>query len=354
MDLILRQRANIPTPNIVLEDKVITSFEESVAADIYWRYEDEPEKEPIYLGSAKAGTSLQVPFVLEKAIRLFAVSRTAANKFSAAYPTEGKSYLFDPNLETLVPTIGQLTEATNTEVKIWINNFSLNNSKFRKVEVADDGSFSSGLVTTVQEAAEFPQGVLPGECLIVKPSSLVSETKYIRVSHSSNGTAYGDVSERLEVIFADSGGSGGSGGGNPCFTGETLIWALDGDIPIRDVEVGQRVICFDPSGILRDREITEKNVHDVDKYLRFMLADGRRLNVTHEHLLLDEDNKFKAAERFQNGEKLHVFEQSNELVTITDIFQIEEETEVFSIEVDEFHTHFVNRLKVHNAKQVEL
>ncbi|MEO8648772.1 MAG: hypothetical protein ABI539_06365 [Acidobacteriota bacterium] len=55
-----------------------------------------------------------------------------------------------------------------------------------------------------------PSSVLPTSFLARRASGTSNLTRYVRVSHSSNGRDFGSVSNVLAVTFADSGGSGGS------------------------------------------------------------------------------------------------------------------------------------------------
>lgn len=80
MDLVLRQNLAGPTfaTNIALRGVPPSEPTlESQFVDVYWKFDDDPAMEPIYLGRGNAGETLNVPFDLKgRTIRLFAASVT--------------------------------------------------------------------------------------------------------------------------------------------------------------------------------------------------------------------------------------------------------------------------------------
>lgn len=80
LDLILRQNLAGPTfaTNIALRGVPPSEPDlESQFVDVFWKFDDDPAMEPLYLGRGNAGETLNVPFDLKgKAIRLFAASVT--------------------------------------------------------------------------------------------------------------------------------------------------------------------------------------------------------------------------------------------------------------------------------------
>lgn len=64
--------------NILLNGVVALSETPSTSADVYWRWEDEDDMKPEFLGRVTAGSSLRVPFEMKgRDIRLFLVSVTS-------------------------------------------------------------------------------------------------------------------------------------------------------------------------------------------------------------------------------------------------------------------------------------
>lgn len=101
MKLYLYERLCEPTStmNLVLDGQVIDNVTESVAGDVYWRWEDEPDMEPQYLGTGVAGHDLVVPFDLKgREIRLFLISKTGTGDQSVRDIKEAEQTTLSPPL----------------------------------------------------------------------------------------------------------------------------------------------------------------------------------------------------------------------------------------------------------------
>lgn len=118
------------------------------------------------------------------------------------------------NTEQGAPTIWQYAAATNTSVTIGINNYT-NEARYRKVEVSPNADMTAAAA----QVSEASAAALPATLTITKASEAATSVRYIRVSHSSNGTTFGAPSGVLAVTFADSGGTGGTVGGGDAGTG---------------------------------------------------------------------------------------------------------------------------------------
>jgi hypothetical protein len=113
-DLILRQNLCEPTftLNLVLRGVVEATNEESTAALIYWRWEDDPTMAPQPLGQALAGKSLTVDFDLKgKAIRLFNISKSKTGKLSVKDMKQAEQLVFMLTL----PVLADATFDTGTD-----------------------------------------------------------------------------------------------------------------------------------------------------------------------------------------------------------------------------------------------
>lgn len=114
------------------------------------------------------------------------------------------------NSESKTPVIGQVMAAEQLLIRIGVRSFT-KDSQYRKIEVSANAGMS-GAENTVVTANDFAHSVLPTDFLLTRASGILNVTKYVRVSHSSNGRDYTAASNVLAVTFADSSGSGGSPG----------------------------------------------------------------------------------------------------------------------------------------------
>jgi len=362
-DLFLRERIGT---NLVLNDIApLTEEIESVEADIFWRYEDEPDADPQFLTTCAAGKTASVPFDFADArpIRLFLISKQADGNQLAYRAQEGTQLLFNPNIETLTPTIGQLTNATNTQVTLWANDFT-EKAKYREVEVSAVADFATRDLLEIQEAADFGvNNLLPNEVLITKTGVSGAVTKYVRIRHSSNGETYGNYSNVLTIVFADSGGTGGSGGDGdpPCFIGSTKFKLINGSeidfqelFGARSIFIGQPcAFSFDEQGNRQSGIVEEVFRHWVGEYFEVEFSDGTISGVTKEHPYFTE-NDYVAIGKLKAGDK--VFNDENKLVEIIEktLIKIPEGIYVYNARIRAFANYVADGKRVHNAKQIEL
>lgn len=207
-DLNIIVRENV---NLVLEGGTPENFTESVSGEVFWRYKDEPDSEPVFLGEAVAGGELVVPFDFKdgRGIELFLISKTAFKSFSATRAVEGFKATFNPNVETIVPYIYQASEPNNASVTVAVEKYT-DAAKFRKIHVSLTNDFASAQ-EEIQDSENEPGQILNPRIVITRNTNLTNpETKYVRVAHSSNGEVYGGWSNVISIAFADDDGSGGT------------------------------------------------------------------------------------------------------------------------------------------------
>lgn len=180
---------------------------------------------PVYLGKAKVGQTLEIPFKFDKDADVKFYLNSAdenGNKVFFAI-SEMVNQTLQIRLES-VPTIGQLSTATNTSISIGVSNYS-DLARFRKIQVCDVNTFTGGTLSEdVQNAVDYTNNKLPVNFTLTRASSPSSATKYVRIAHSTNGTIYTAYSNVLTVTFTDILGDGGSSGGfNPDPTFEYAV-----------------------------------------------------------------------------------------------------------------------------------
>jgi hypothetical protein len=194
--------------NLVLDDTPAqASAAEPVEADVFFRWADEPDSEPQFLGKAAVGTKLVVPFDFQggREIELFAVGITAAKELAATNPLNAPAVKFQPNLETAVPLISQNAPATNTSVDVKAENVTAQ-AKYRRIKLSTSSGMTSPLISIIR--AIDTGGVLPQIQRVAKESEATAVARYITFEHSSNGVEWGTPSNVLPVLFADDTGAG--------------------------------------------------------------------------------------------------------------------------------------------------
>jgi hypothetical protein len=155
-----------------------------------------------------------------------------------------------------------------------------------------------------------------------------------------------------------SGGNDGGGiGGGSCFTLDTLVWTPAGNLPIGDLEVGQRIISFDAlDGVIDcEDEITEVLDHEAARGFYTFEFEHGELNVTPEHRLLRANNIFVLADMFRVGDTVRAFIdegwRDSRLTRMR--WNTGKKVPVRNLHVRRNRTYFANRCGVHNAKPLE-
>lgn len=178
-----------------------------------------------------------------------------------------------------------------------------------------------------------------------------------------NGFTYNDTS--LPVPPSSSGGGRGTGDGNPCFVGETLILTTGGEIPIRElVEEFERkrtfrwqVYCFDPlTRLVYKTEVKQAFRHSVPRsqILNYELHHAARLGVTPTHGIETALGK-RAAGKLTAEDVLFAPDLLRGKLTASGIYGFSwqagnDSVEVFNFEAAIWHTYFANRTAVYNSK----
>ena len=131
--------------------------------------------------------------------------------------------LFDRAVtESLLLSIN--TAATNTVVVIKITGYS-QNPRWRKIYVSSNSDMSSSTLQPLEDSNS-TGGTLPDLYTFTKTTEASAVHRYFQMYQSNNGIDYHQVSQILDVTFADNGGGGGSGApAKPVITSDD--WAGD-------------------------------------------------------------------------------------------------------------------------------
>ena len=104
-------------------------------------------------------------------------------------------------------------DAEELKIRIGVKGFS-GDTTYRKIEVSVNSDMSAADVEII-ESDEHNNSLMSESFSLTNDGSLVGETFYVQVSHSSNGRDYGAGSNILTVRFADGMTAGTSGSFDP-------------------------------------------------------------------------------------------------------------------------------------------
>lgn len=132
---------------------------------------------------------------------------------------------------------------------------------------------------------------------------------------------------------------------------DAKVLTPEGECPIEDISLGQRVLTFDTSRRLGESEVTHIFTSDVDSYYEVTLENGLKINSF--------NKTFYTPTGFLNlvylapKDYVYVLEENQmKPRRIKEIKKITSNTTVRDIEVADTHTYFANGFAVHNTSYV--
>ena len=145
-------------------------------------------------------------------------------------------------------------------------------------------------------------------------------------------------------------GSAKDFGTSYCFVAGTLVTTEDGQEPIEEIEVGDKVLSEDETtGEVAVKTVTETYVNETDELIHIGV-NGETISATPTHPFYVDKLGWTLARSLRAGDVLVL--SNGELVTVEWVQHeiLESPIKVYNFEVEDFHTYFVgeNRVLVHN------
>ena len=145
-------------------------------------------------------------------------------------------------------------------------------------------------------------------------------------------------------------GSAKDFGTSYCFVAGTLVTTEEGQEPIEEIEVGDKVLSEDETtGEVAVKTVTETYVNETDELIHIGV-NGETISATPTHPFYVDKLGWTLARSLRAGDVLVL--SNGELVTVEWVQHeiLESPIKVYNFEVEDFHTYFVgeNRVLVHN------
>lgn len=276
----------------------------------------------------------------------------------------------DVNTEQAAPTL-YIISAFNAAITVGVQNYSVA-AAYRKIEVSTDSDFSvPGNIRIIIENTVngLPGFILRDRFTITRDTNLENaETRYVRVSHSSNGVTYGALSTVRTIIFPDDDGNGGSDTEDPddppvttgdgddpplpppgnCFTGDTLVTLIGGDrksfeflYDNRDRYIGRFAKAFDENNNLQAGKILNIWKSKSDKVVEVEFSNGSKMRQVKTHRFWTEHKRFVSIWLLTEGEKVWI--QTNmkwQIVEIKKMRMLPGEFEVYNLTIEGWNDYF--------------
>ena len=146
-------------------------------------------------------------------------------------------------------------------------------------------------------------------------------------------------------------GSAKDFGTSYCFVAGTLVTTEDGQEPIEEIEVGDKVLSEDETtGEVAVKTVTETYINETDELIH-ICVNGETLSATPTHPFYVDKLGWTLARSLRAGDILVL--SNGELVTVEWVQHeiLESPIKVYNFEVEDFHTYFVgeNGIFVHNG-----
>jgi len=139
---------------------------------------------------------------------------------------------------------------------------------------------------------------------------------------------------------------------NSCFASGTIVWTLDGPMPIEKVQIGDRVLSQSP----RSGELTFKAVLDItlgnQEFLAVETTAGQRLVATRGHLFWVSGAGWRMTKQLQAGDRLHTVSGWSEIKSLEPV----DAGETHNLVVADFNTYFVgdDRVLTHDVTMPQM
>ena len=145
-------------------------------------------------------------------------------------------------------------------------------------------------------------------------------------------------------------GSAKDFGTSYCFVAGTLVTTEDGQEPIEEIEVGDKVLSENElTGEVAVKTVTETYINETDELIHIGV-NGETISATPSHPFYVDKLGWTLARSLKAGDVLVL--SNGELVTVEWVQHeiLESPIKVYNFEVEDFHTYFVgeNRVLVHN------
>jgi Pretoxin HINT domain len=127
-----------------------------------------------------------------------------------------------------------------------------------------------------------------------------------------------------------------------CFARGTTVWTLDGQMPIENVQVGDRVLSQNPlSGELTFKPVLQTTVGH-QKFMALVTTNGERLVATAGHVFWVSGSGWRMTKEIEVGDRLHTISGWSEVKSHEPV----EAGETRNLVVADFNTYFVGEDRV--------
>jgi hypothetical protein len=136
-----------------------------------------------------------------------------------------------------------------------------------------------------------------------------------------------------------------------CFKEDTLVKTEDGDKPIQDIKVGDKVLAFDEkTGQTEYKTVKQLFRNETNEWIHIEV-NGEDISCTAEHPYFVQNRGWVAAKDLKADDVLLLANGTVAAISAVCVEHLDEPQATYNFEVEGFHTYFVssNGVLVHNA-----
>jgi hypothetical protein len=139
-----------------------------------------------------------------------------------------------------------------------------------------------------------------------------------------------------------------------CFSADTLVATENGNKPISEVEVGDRVLAYNETAEKVGAYRVSAVLVSQGTALAYLTLGGERIETTPEHPFYTREDGWLSAGELRVG--VQVLRADGQYGTVEAIRVVEHRQSVYNLTVEEAHTYFVGggRWLVHNFKRMKI
>ena len=168
----------------------------------------------------------------------------------------------------------------------------------------------------------------------------------------SVSAASAKLKQEVKALFKRLFGSCGSSqnGVSTCFTADTLIQTIDGEMPILNIREGDLVYSQNvENGELKYQKVINTYVNDTNELIIISIG-GNVIRTTSEHPFYAIDIGWVSANKLVKGDKLLLSSGHSAIIESVESLLLNDPIKVYNFEVAEYHTYFISELAilVHN------
>ena len=156
--------------------------------------------------------------------------------------------------------------------------------------------------------------------------------------------------------------TGAATGRFSCIAKDTLITTTKGLKKIQDIQIGDKVFCYDENDKLLSSKVLDKFNNGIRECIKITYINLKDSKLNHHTLICTPDHKIKTYSEWKEACQLEIFDviygintvNNKTFYMVTDIEYINKSYEVYDLEINDNHNFMASNICVHNCSDPNL